>query len=77
MGEQQRETIMSNGNTTDTGTWKSPPLPAARGKTRLVGEDTPARSVDVVSLEIADDDLGGDPYNHTGSHCVLKIDDDS
>ena len=77
MGARQRETIMSNENTADTGAWKSLPLPAARGKSKLAGTKAPQRDVEIVSLEIADDDFGGDPYNHTGTHCVLKIDDDS
>ena len=77
MGARQREMIMSNENTTDTGAWKSLPLPAARGKSKLAAAKVPPRDVEVVSLEIADDDFGGDPYNHTGTHCVLKIDDDS
>ncbi len=77
MGERQREMIMSNDNTTDTGAWKSPPMPAVRGKGKVAGEKAPQHDVEVVSLEIADDDFGGDPYNHTGTHCVLKIDDNS
>ena len=68
---------MSNDNTTDTGTFKTPVMPAVRGKGKLAGEKRPERDVDVVSFEIADDDFGGDPYNHTGSHCVLKIDENS
>jgi len=32
---------------------------------------------EVINLEIADDDFGSDPYNRTGSHCVLKISDDA
>lgn len=31
---------------------------------------------EVVSFEIVDDDFGGDPYNHTGSHCILNFTDD-
>ena len=77
MGERQREMIMSNDNTTDTGTWKSPPPLAARSKDKLAGEKAPERDIEVVSLELADDDFGGDPYNHTGTHCVLKIDENS
>ena len=68
---------MSNDNTTDTGTFKTPVMPAVRGKGKLAGEKRPERDVDVVSFEIADDDFGSDPYNHTGSHCVLKIDENS
>ena len=38
------------------------------------GVASPKTDVEVVGLEIADDfDLGGDPYNHTGSHCVIEI----
>ncbi len=37
---------------------------------------TPAKEVKVVALSIDEnDDFGGDPYNRTGSHCVLKIDE--
>ena len=28
--------------------------------------------VDVSDLEIADDDPGGDPYNSTGQHVIIK-----
>jgi len=31
---------------------------------------------EVVALELDDSDFGGDPYNHTGSFCVLKFDKD-
>jgi len=38
------------------------------------GASVHKKDVEVISLEIADDfDLGGDPYNHTGSHCVIEI----
>ena len=69
--------IMSNDNTTDTGSWKAPLMPAVAGKGKVAGDKAPKRDVEVVSLELADDDLGGDPYNHTGTHCVLKIDENS
>ena len=37
----------------------------------------PKPDVEVIALEIDEDfDLGGDPYNHTGSHCVVKLRDD-
>lgn len=68
---------MSNDNITDTGTWKSPLMPALRGTGKVAAKETPKRDVEVVSFEIADDDFGGDPYNHTGTHCVLKIDENS
>ncbi len=45
-------------------------------KTRPAGKEHSQQNVEVVSFEIADDDFGGDPYNHTGSHCVLKVDED-
>ena len=77
MGERQREMIMSNDNTGDTGAWKSPLVPALRGKGKLAAEKAPKADVEVVSLEIIDDDLGGDPYNRTGTHCVLKFDENS
>ncbi len=68
---------MSNDKTSDTGTWNPSPVPAASGTARKAGEKVPKRDVEVVPLEIADDDLGGDPYNRTGTHCVLKIDANS
>ena len=68
---------MSNDNTTDTGTFNRVTWPAASGKGKVAGKKAPKRDVEVVSLQIADDDFGGDPYNHTGTHCVLKIDDNS
>ena len=77
MGEQQRDRIMTNDNAADTGTWKPPVIPAVRSKGKVAGERAPKRDVEVVSLEIEDDDFGGDPYNHTGTHCVLKIDENS
>ena len=48
------------------------------GKTaEVAGDETPPRGVEVLSLEIDEDfDLGSDPYNRTGSHCIIKIDDD-
>ena len=34
------------------------------------------QGIDVMSLEIAPDmDAGGDPYNRTGSYCVIKVED--
>ncbi len=68
---------MSNDKTTDTRAWKSATAQAVSGSNKVVGEKAPKRDVEVVSLEIADDNFGGDPYNRTGTHCVLKIDDDS
>ena len=34
------------------------------------------QGIDVMSLEIAPDlDSGGDPYNRTGSYCIIKIEE--
>ena len=34
------------------------------------------QGIDVKSLEIAPDlDSGGDPYNRTGSYCIIKVKD--
>ena len=39
-----------------------------------VPDETPLKGVSVLSLEIEDDDeAGGDPYNHTGSHYVEAL----
>lgn len=37
----------------------------------------PVEDEKVVSLEIADDDAGSDPYNCTGSFCVPEFDEAS
>ena len=61
--------LMSNEKPT-----KDRPLPA----NKVVVDETPLRGVEVLSLEIDEDfDLGGDPYNRTGSHCIIRIEDDS
>lgn len=45
--------------------------PVVVGKGGIVAAKKPLKDVDVTSLEIDDnDDFGGDPYNHTGSHAV-------
>ena len=41
------------------------PQPAAQG-------DAPAEQLEFVSLSI-EDDAGGDPYNHTGQHCLAEL----
>lgn len=44
----------------------------------IVVDETPPKGVEVLSLSIDDDfDPGGDPYNRTGSHCIIKVEDDS
>jgi len=68
---------MSNEKITNRILRKAPVMPAVAGKSQLAGEKREPSEIEVVGLEIADDNLGGDPYNRTGTHCVLKIDDDS
>ena len=53
-----------------------PATPAVRGQASVAESLRPAKDVKVISLSIDEnDDFGGDPYNHTGSHCVLEFDD--
>jgi hypothetical protein len=33
------------------------------------------KRLEVLSLELEDDNLGGDPYNRTGSFCQLDLKD--
>lgn len=55
----------------------APVVPAVHGQAAVAEASKPAKDVKVVSLSIDDnDDFGGDPYNHTGSHCVLEFSDD-
>ena len=62
---------MSNDKITHVHPKKSPVLPDVRGYGAVAGAKAPAP--EVVNLEIDENDDGGDPYNRTGSHCVLKI----
>ena len=53
----------------------------AKGKLQpakeIAVDETPVKGVEVLSLRVDDDfDLGGDPYNRTGSHCIIKVEDD-
>lgn len=65
---------MSNENTTVDST---PVTPVVRGRHAVAQTSKPAKQVKVISLSLDEnDDFGGDPYNHTGSHCVLKFADD-
>ena len=53
-----------------------PVVPAVRGQASVAESSKSAKGVKVISLSIDEnDDFGGDPYNHTGSHCVLEFDD--
>lgn len=46
------------------------------GRNQLrAAEAAPHANVRVMSLEIVDDDLGGDPYNRTGQFCVPELKD--
>ncbi len=54
-----------------------PVAPAVRGQATVAESSKPAKEVKVIALSIDEnDDFGGDPYNHTGSHCVLDFDED-
>ena len=66
--------IMSNEKTTSRNLCGIPVTTAVRGNAAVAGAKPPAP--EVINLEIDEnDDFGSDPYNRTGSHCVLKIDD--
>ena len=55
-----------------------PVAPAVRGRAAVAETSRPVKEVKVIGLSIDEnDDFGGDPYNHTGSHCVLDFDEDS
>lgn len=66
--------IMSNEKTTSSKPEKTPVRPAVRGYGVVAGAKPPAP--EVVNLEFDESDSGSDPYNHTGSHCVLDFTDD-
>ena len=68
--------IMSNEKTTIRNPSETPVLPTVRSFEAVPGAKPQAP--EVIKLEIDEnDDLGSDPYNCTGSHCVLKIDNDA
>ena len=63
---------MSDANTTSSKPGKTPIVPAVRSY------DAKPPAPEIVNLEIDEnDDFGSDPYNRTGSHCVLKLGDDA
>ena len=74
MGKYLTDVIMSNEKTTlDSVSAK----PFARGHASVAGSKRPVKEAEVTALSIDEnDDFGSDPYNRTGSHCVLKIEDD-
>lgn len=66
--------IMSNEKNTST-EHREAQLRPAQGMARKAVKRR--QDVEVIALEIDEDsDRGGDPYNHTGSHCVVKLRDD-
>jgi len=65
---------MFNEKTTIGNPGKTPGTPTVRSYGAVAGAKPQAP--EVIKLEIdEDDDFGSDPYNRTGSHCVLKLDD--
>jgi hypothetical protein len=65
---------MFNEKTTIGNPGKTPGTPTVRSHGAVAGAKPQAP--EVIKLEIdEDDDFGSDPYNRTGSHCVLKLDD--
>ena len=67
---------MSNEKTTISKAGPTPLTQAIRGNGAVAGAKPPAP--EVVKLEIDEnDDFGSDPYNRTGSHCVLELGEDA
>ena len=66
--------IMSNRKTPTKDVWRTPFNPAVTDED--VEAPPPKKPVKVVALEIEESDLGGDPYNHTGSFCVPEFEED-
>jgi hypothetical protein len=63
---------MSNEKTTIGNPGKTPAVPTVQSYRVAAGAKPQAP--EVINLEIDEnDDFGSDPYNRTGSHCVLKI----
>jgi len=73
-GEYLADEIMSKQKSTFSDARKLRVTPAVRGNGIVAGSKAP--EPEVVALEIDDSDYGGDPYNHTGSFCVLKFSQD-
>lgn len=49
---------------------------AHEGRSRIDAAATvPNGHLKVLSLEFEDDNFGADPYNRTGQHCQIKLDD--
>ena len=51
----------------------APDLIAGRSRPQPEGQgDAPAEQLEFLSLSIGDD-VGGDPYNRTGQHCLADL----
>lgn len=75
-GKYLTDEIMSDANTTSSKPGKTPIVRAVRSYDAVVDAKPPVP--EIVNLEIDEnDDFGSDPYNRTGSHCVLKLGDDA
>ena len=64
---------MSNDQNTTKDVLKTPFNPAVSDEAATKADKKPVK---VVSFEIEETDVGGDPYNRTGSFCVPDFDDD-
>lgn len=74
MRKPEADSIMTNENLVTEATETAGPAQEPVADTQLHGEK---KGVKVLSLEIDEnDDLGGDPYNRTGSFCVPEFSDD-
>jgi hypothetical protein len=73
VGYGRTDGIMSNAKITNSPASNDPVALAARDKGAVTRAIKPP---EVEELAIDDnDDFGGDPYNHTGSHAVPNFDD--
>jgi hypothetical protein len=63
---------MSNDEITAKDVLKTPFNPAVKDDAATKADKKPVK---VVSFEIEESDVGGDPYNHTGSFCIPEFDD--
>ena len=64
---------MSNAKITNSPASNDPDARVARDKNAVTRAKKPPE-IEVLAID-ENDDLGGDPYNHTGSHAVPDFDD--
>lgn len=65
---------MSKGKSLNSSAANTPLTPSVRGHGTVADMKKPVKPVEGALLEIDEDnDFGGDPYNHTGSYCVVKL----